>query len=38
MEICKLTKKETIILSSLEIEEICGHTIDHSFLQYKKEL
>lgn len=29
---------QTLLLSFAEIETICGLPIDHSFLQYKKEL
>lgn len=29
---------QTLLLSFAEIEAICGLPIDHSFLQYKKEL
>lgn len=30
--------RDTLLLSFAEIETICGLPIDHSFLQYKKEL
>lgn len=29
---------QTLLLSFAEIENVCGLPIDHSFLQYKKEL
>ncbi|MDO5346812.1 MAG: hypothetical protein Q4E91_13870 [Lachnospiraceae bacterium] len=29
---------QTLLMSFVEIEAVCGLPIDHSFLQYKKEL
>lgn len=34
----KITDEKSVVMSFEEVEKICGFSIDHSFLKYKKEL